>query len=268
MDHDESILIICADSSLTRQYFSELEQSGAKRRLLLAVSVAEARLAFQRLAPAVILLDASAQASAHANTWPDGSDNALEAAISMLIEDAPVVLVAVPQQQRTLAYLIASGAVDFVAREGNFVPVAVALVERRMRLAVQGDSATLRGRRPTEEFGEMLRHEVNNPLTGILGNAELLLARHDPLPAAAIARVETIAALAVRLRETVRRLSQACGTDQASGVEKVEKRRAAEISHRTAHARLHPKALAAARTSAGRPGPVPVPFRVQDPVEE
>ena len=24
-------------------------------------------------------------------------------------------------------------------------------------------------------FGELLRHELNNPLTGILGNAELLL---------------------------------------------------------------------------------------------
>jgi len=26
-----------------------------------------------------------------------------------------------------------------------------------------------------EDFGEVLRHELNNPLTGILGNAELLL---------------------------------------------------------------------------------------------
>jgi signal transduction histidine kinase len=268
MDHDQSILIICADSSLTRQYFSELEQSGAKRHLLLAVSVAEARLAFQRLAPAVILLDVSTQVSAQASTCSDGSDNALEAAVSMLIEDAPVVLVGNPQQQRTLAYMIASGAVDFVAREGSFVPVAVALVERRMRLALQRAGATLRGRRPTEDFGEMLRHEVNNPLTGILGNAELLLARHDPLPAAAIARVETIAALAVRLRETVRRLSQVCGTDQAYGEKIVEKRRASEISHRAAHTRLRPKALAAARTSAGGPGPVPVPFRAQEPVEE
>ena len=58
-----------------------------------------------------------------------------------------------------------------------------------------------------EDFGELLRHEVNNPLTGILGNAELLLARRDQLPPAAVERLETIAELAVRLRETVRRLS-------------------------------------------------------------
>ena len=62
-------------------------------------------------------------------------------------------------------------------------------------------------------FGETLRHELNNPLTGILGNAELLLAevrrKNDgQLPNGGQQRLETIAALAVRLRETVRRLSQ------------------------------------------------------------
>jgi signal transduction histidine kinase len=64
-----------------------------------------------------------------------------------------------------------------------------------------------------EDFGEVLRHELNNPLTGILGNAELLLAevhrKNDgTLPRGGEQRLETIAALAVRLRETVRRLSQ------------------------------------------------------------
>jgi signal transduction histidine kinase len=63
------------------------------------------------------------------------------------------------------------------------------------------------------DFGEILRHELNNPLTGILGNAELLivelcrknmeLPQHD-----ARARLETIATLAVRMRETVHRLSE------------------------------------------------------------
>ena len=68
---------------------------------------------------------------------------------------------------------------------------------------------------PFENFGELLRHELNNPLTGILGNAELLLAearRHQggPFSEAGLKRLETIAALAVRMREPVRRLSQAC----------------------------------------------------------
>jgi signal transduction histidine kinase len=62
------------------------------------------------------------------------------------------------------------------------------------------------------DFGAVLRHELNNPLTGILGNAELLLVelrrKNVELPEQAQSRLETIAALAVRMRETVRRLSE------------------------------------------------------------
>lgn len=66
--------------------------------------------------------------------------------------------------------------------------------------------------REERDFGEVLRHELNNPLTGILGNAELLLVelrrKNLELPPQAQVRLETIAALAVRMRETVRRLSE------------------------------------------------------------
>jgi nitrogen-specific signal transduction histidine kinase len=63
----------------------------------------------------------------------------------------------------------------------------------------------------SKDFAEVLRHELNNPLTGILGNAELLLAemarkKDGKLPHGGLERVETIAALA--MRETVRQLSQ------------------------------------------------------------
>ena len=81
------------------------------------------------------------------------------------------------------------------------------------------DLETLEG----EDFGEVLRHEVNNPLTGILGNAELLLARRESLPTAAVERLETIAELAVRLRETIRRLSRAWESS-ASDVSRAESR--------------------------------------------
>jgi signal transduction histidine kinase len=79
-----------------------------------------------------------------------------------------------------------------------------------------------------EDFGEVLRHELNNPLTGILGNAELLLSeirRNDDgrLPAGGLQRVETIAALAVRLRETIRRLSQEWEVRNAAPREKYER---------------------------------------------
>lgn len=63
-----------------------------------------------------------------------------------------------------------------------------------------------------QDFGAVLRRELNNPLTGILGNAELLLVelrrKQVDLPGQAESRLETIAALAVRMTETVRRLSE------------------------------------------------------------
>ena len=107
-------------------------------------------------------------------------------------------------------FLITSGAVDFVARTGHFLPIVAGMLDRRVRMAervagmIQFPNDELAG-----DFGEILRHEVNNPLTGILGNTELLLARRDRLPPAAVERLQTIAELAVRLRETVRRLSNA-----------------------------------------------------------
>jgi hypothetical protein len=59
----------------------------------------------------------------------------------------------------------------------------------------------------------VLRHESNNPLTDIQGNEELLLAEihlkdDGKLPHGGRQRLETIVALAVRLRQTVRCLNQ------------------------------------------------------------
>jgi len=56
-----------------------------------------------------------------------------------------------------------------------------------------------------------LASSVNNPLTGILGNAELLLLEVRrgklDLPPQTLERIEIITELAVRMRETVRHLS-------------------------------------------------------------
>ncbi len=136
----------------------------------------------------------------------------------MLSEFAPLVVVASPERQAELAFLIPSGAVDFVARAGDFVPLTVALLERRVRLGEQAGWAETILTFPegvASDFGEILRHEVNNPLTGILGNAELLLAElakqngDRQISEAAMQRIQVIANLAVRLREIVRRLSNA-----------------------------------------------------------
>jgi signal transduction histidine kinase len=137
--------------------------------------------------------------------------------VSALAVSAPVVMVGGVGHERALTALIAAGVADFVTRSGGCLPLALDFVEQRLREARElpsgGLQAVLSEDANTEALGEVLRHELNNPLTGILGNAELLLAdvrrKNDgQLPSGGQQRLETIAALAVRLRETVRRLSQ------------------------------------------------------------
>lgn len=203
------IFLVSADAALTQQLVSGLLGSGGRYQLPLAVSVAQARQAFRHVAPVAILLDESAVSAEH-------TGESLESAVSQLTEFAPVVVIAAPEHQEKLGSLIISGAVDFVARVGHFLPVAAGLLERRVRMAEgtrEGRLGDGPGAGPVGDFGAILRHEVNNPLTGILGNAELLLAEckknGDQWSVAAIQRLQTIAQLAVRLRETVRRLSNA-----------------------------------------------------------
>ena len=58
-----------------------------------------------------------------------------------------------------------------------------------------------------DEIAELVarvRHEINNPLTGVLGQAQLLL--REDLSETARKRAETIEGLAIRLRDVVGQL--------------------------------------------------------------
>ena len=128
-----------------------------------------------------------------------------------LTESSPVIMLAAPRRQSELARWVARGDVEFVPNVGEFVSLAAAFIARRLRWAELADSpASLPWGELPPDFASILRHEINNPLTGILGNAELLLAHsRDKLAPNLMQRVETVFDLAVRLRETTRRLSNA-----------------------------------------------------------
>ena len=198
-----SIFIISGDSLVARNCIDELAAIGGSYRTPVVSSIEQAREEFGRTFPAAMFLDESAIDLSRER-------DSFESSVALLAETAPVVVAASAEMQGELTFLITSGAVDFVARTSNFLPIIAAMLDRRVRMA-QRSSGMIQF--PHDEFagdfGEILRHEVNNPLTGILGNTELLLARSDRLPAAAVERLQTIAELAVRLRETVRRLSNA-----------------------------------------------------------
>jgi signal transduction histidine kinase len=196
-----TIVIICGDPIMAQRCIDELATFGGRYRTVLASTVDQARKKIGRNAPAAVFLDETAILD---------REETLEGAVALLTEAAPVVVAATAEAQCGLTFLITSGAVDFVARTQNYVTLVAGMLDRRVRMAERATAMVqFSGEELSGDFGEILRHEVNNPLTGILGNTELLLARRDRLPPAAVERLETIAGLAVRLRETVRRLSNA-----------------------------------------------------------
>jgi signal transduction histidine kinase len=80
---------------------------------------------------------------------------------------------------------------------------AIASAEEHLRRVVADFEARL-----TEiaELAARVRHEINNPLTGLIGQAQLLL--REELSATARRRVETIEQLANRIRDTVASLRE------------------------------------------------------------
>lgn len=219
---EHTILLVSDDPELCAAARREFEARDEVLRVAAVRTVEAARRIVEDAAPTVILLEHTSITLGGEGVV--GNMSCLNSAVSSLAMHAPVVVIGARDQQSELAFLVEAGAADFVERRGGCLPIALEMVERRLRHAQQaviegqksgGAKSILSG----EVFGEVLRHEMNNPLTGILGNAELLLAevrrKNDGrLPHGGQQRLETIAALAVRLRETVRRLSQECQARQ------------------------------------------------------
>jgi signal transduction histidine kinase len=215
-NQEQTILLVSDDAGLCAEARQELEAREEGLRVAAVSTVEAAHRIVADAAPAVILLEETSVVAESPDHTSQGSR--LELAASTLAAYAPVVVIGRANRQEELAALVSSGLADFVARSGGCLPLALKFVEQRLRqaprfLSIAPPVPSLEDETTEEAFGELLRHEMNNPLTGILGNAELLLAevrrKNDgQLPNGGQQRLETIAALAVRLRETVRRLSQ------------------------------------------------------------
>ncbi|MGA2096273.1 MAG: histidine kinase dimerization/phospho-acceptor domain-containing protein [Candidatus Acidiferrum sp.] len=221
---EQTILLVSDDATFRAAARHELETADERRHVSAVSTVDAARRIVEGAAPTVILLSEAAVAADHGGS--SGHSQSLDLAVSSLASYAPVVVIGDAEHQTELSRLVAAGAADYVVRTDESLTVALGLVERRLRKAQIALQTSAPGHEPREvprmetvlelnreDFGEVLRHELNNPLTGILGNAELLLSEikrksDGRMPQGAPERLETIAALAVRLRETVRRLSQ------------------------------------------------------------
>src|ERR1700744_4141225 len=188
---EQTILLVSDDAALCAAARKELEARQASRRVAAVSPVDAARDILVHAAPTLILLEESAVGP---DPRDDGGEKAcghrMEGIVSALAEYAPVVVVARACHEHELSALVATGLADFVARSANCLSMAIDLIEERLRQSAEEPTITsslLMDGNNQEAFGETLRHELNNPLTGILGNAELLLAegrrKNDgPLP--------------------------------------------------------------------------------------
>jgi signal transduction histidine kinase len=196
---ERGALLGIADASLAQRLAREVEHLAVAAPVTIASSLALVREAARRMPPEVILLD-----------YELLKGQPFAEVLRKLAAVAGVILLAPLERQEDVARFVAGGDVEFVARAGEFVPLAAALIARRLRWAEL--SASLLGppwAGTPGDLGAIFRHEINNPLTGILGNAELLLAHRERLTAVDTQRLQTVVDLAVRLRETIRRLSNA-----------------------------------------------------------
>jgi signal transduction histidine kinase len=216
------LVLLCGREDFCSEARHELQRRRKDLRIADANGIAGARRILGEQVPAVILAEERALAGADAEV--DGPwrarRQAIESALSILAGAAPVVWIGAAEEGAQLTRTVRSGAVDFVPRSAMCLPAAVTMVERRLRGsaksvppdASRGEAVSLGELRLDDlGFGEVLRHELNNPLTGILGNAELLLLETRrgtlDLPLQTLRRLEIITELAVRMRETVRHLS-------------------------------------------------------------
>jgi signal transduction histidine kinase len=217
---EQTVLLVSNDAGFCAAMRREFDSSAPRVRAASVSSVAAARRILEQDSPGVILLEEDAVAAISEET--KGIPPSLESVVAPLAVHAPVVVIGAAEKRGELAGLIEAGAADFVERRPDVFAEARGAVQRRQRQAqpdmLDPHDAFDGGE---EDFGEVLRHELNNPLTGILGNAELLLVeihiKNDgKIPAGGEQRLETIAGLAVRLRETVRRLSEEWEARKAS----------------------------------------------------
>jgi signal transduction histidine kinase len=196
------VLVGAESGELSKQLAQELEHVVNPACIWSAATPARLRQMVAREKPEVIILD---------DRILNGAP--LAESLGEFVASAAVILIAPYGRQPEVARLVATGQVEFVPRANESASLVTSLMERRLRWAEDLKSAGSTRGDALRDIGEIFRHEINNPLTGILGNAEMLLAHSDRFPAAATQRIRTVVELAVRLRETVRRVSNTLETE-------------------------------------------------------
>lgn len=165
-----------------------LVESGLRASPLLASTLAEAVPHLAAGRADLILGDLAAWIALR-----EGGATGCEAARTV-----PFCVLVPPGAEEQAAALLEHGTADFILQAGDYHRLLPALLQHILT----------RQETSWEAIARIIRHEMNNPLTGVLGNAELILAEGPALPEKVRQRLTTIVHLAVRLRDVVRDLER------------------------------------------------------------
>src|ERR1700693_1491914 len=171
-DARQTMLIVSNDALLCAAARRELKSRSLNIRVAAVSSVETALQIIGEAAPGVVLL------AEESGLQGGGRRMQLDSAVNALAVYAPVVVMGTAERETCLKALIAAGVADYVPRSEGCMSDALDLLEHRLarRQQISESIPAKAAEEWHKDFAEVLRHELNNPLTGILGNAELLLA--------------------------------------------------------------------------------------------
>jgi DNA-binding response OmpR family regulator len=214
----ERILVV-EDSSVQAALVCDLlDQQGY--RATQATTIAEARERARTSPPDLILLDRG---------LPDGDGSLLcrELKADPSSREIPVILLTAQDRVEERVAGLLGGADDYIPKpyhkEELLARVQGCLRTRTLQQALRQKAAELEEKNrdllatqarlvqaerlaAIGEIGLAIRHEVNNPLSTVMGFAELLLSQRESLPADVQRKLEVIHRSCVRIRDVIRRL--------------------------------------------------------------
>ena len=178
-----------------------------------ARTISEARVRARNSPPDLFLLDRG---------LPDGDGSLLcqELKVDPLTREIPVILLTAQDRIEERVEGLLGGADDYIPKpyhnEELLARVHGCLRTRALQLALRQKAEELeeKNRALAErlaaigQIGLAIRHEVNNPLSPLMGHAELLLGQRDKLPPEVQRKLEVIHRSCTRIRDVVRRLEE------------------------------------------------------------
>jgi len=187
-----------------------------------ARTISEARVRARNSPPDLFLLDRG---------LPDGDGSLLcqELKVDPLTREIPVILLTAQDRIEERVEGLLGGADDYIPKpyhnEELLARVHGCLRTRALQLALRQKAEELEEKNrdlvatqarlvqaerlaAIGQIGLAIRHEVNNPLSTLMGHAELLLGQHDKLPPEVQRKLEVIHRSCTRIRDVVSRLEE------------------------------------------------------------